>query len=158
VPNGGTVVLGGLIVERADTGDSGLPFLMRIPVLGYLFKQTSRKVQRQELLVLLQPTVVETTEDLAKASWQERYRSDIGDESYAEAAPAAFANTPVVFDAEELESDTQIRKRRDPLRPAGIDYEEYAPERPPKARKEKKTAVPAPDTDPEVRRATLPES
>lgn len=156
VPNGGTVVLGGLIVERGDTGDSGLPFLMRVPVLGYLFKQTSRKVQRQELLILLQPTVVESDEDLAKASWQERYRSDIGDEAYAEAAPAAFANTPVVFDAEELESDSQVRKQRDPLRPAGIDYEEYAPA--PKARKEKKTKLPAPDGEPEVRRATLPDS
>jgi len=158
VPNGGTVVLGGLIVERMDTGDSGLPFLMRIPLLGYLFKQTSRKVQRRELLVLLQPTVVESNEDLAKASWQERYRSDVGDEAYAEAAPAAFANTPVVFDAEELEPDSQVRKRRDPLRPAGIDYEEYAPERPPKARREKKTEAPAPVAEPEVRRATLPDS
>jgi len=154
VPNGGTVVLGGLIVERMETGDSGLPFLMRIPVIGYLFKQTSRKVQRQELLVLLQPTVVESNEDLAKASWQERYRSDVGDDAYAEAAPSVFANTPVVFDAEELEPDSKVRKRRDPLRPAGIDYEEYAPA--PKARKAKNAEAPAPE--PEVRRATLPDS
>ena len=154
VPNGGTVVLGGLIVERMETGDSGLPFLMRIPVIGYLFKHTSRKVQRQELLVLLQPTVVESNEDLAKASWQERYRSDVGDDAYAEAAPSVFANTPVVFDAEELEPDSKVRKRRDPLRPAGIDYEEYAPA--PKARKERNTEAPAPQ--PEIRRATLPDS
>jgi type II secretion system protein D len=155
VPNGGTVVLGGLIVERMQADDSGIPFLMRLPVLGYLFKQTSREVRRQELIVLLQPTVVENDEDLAKASWQERYRSDLGDEAYAEAAPSAFANTPVVFDAQELEPDSVVRKKRDPLRPAGIDYEEYAPERPPKARKEKKLSVPAPE--PEIRRATLPD-
>ena len=117
--------------------DSGIPFLMRIPVLGYLFKQTSREVRRQELIVLLQPTVVENDEELAKASWQERDRSNLGDEAYAEAAPSAFANTPVVFDAEELEADPKIRKRRDPLRPAGVDYEEYAPEKAPRARKEK---------------------
>ena len=155
VPNGGTVVLGGLIVERMQADDSGIPFLMRLPVLGYLFKQTSREVRRQELIVLLQPTVVENDEDLAKASWQERYRSDLGDEAYAEAAPSAFANTPVVFDAQELEPDSVVRKKRDPLRPAGIDYEEYAPERPPKARKEKKLSAPAPE--PEIRRATLPD-
>jgi len=137
VPSGGTVVLGGLIVERMQADDSGIPFLMRIPVLGYLFKQTSREVRRQELIVLLQPTVVENDEELAKASWQERDRSNLGDEAYAEAAPSAFANTPVVFDAEELEADSKIRKRRDPLRPAGVDYEEYAPEKAPRARKEK---------------------
>jgi type II secretion system protein D len=142
VPNGGTVVLGGLIVERMDAGDSGVPFLMRIPVLGYLFKQTSRKVQRQELLVLLQPTVVENDADLAQASWQERYRSKIGDEAYAEAAPPAFANTPVVFDAQELETDPSVRKPRDPLRPAGWDYEEYAPEKAQRPRPQPKAGAP----------------
>jgi general secretion pathway protein D len=142
VPNGGTVVLGGLIVERMDAGDSGVPFLMRIPVLGYLFKQTSRKVQRQELLVLLQPTVVENDAELAQASWQERYRSKIGDEAYAEAAPPAFANTPVVFDAQELQPDSSVRKPRDPLRPAGWDYEEYAPEQANRPRKKQKVSAP----------------
>jgi general secretion pathway protein D len=137
VPNGGTVVLGGLIVERMQADDSGIPFIMRIPILGYLFKQTSREVRRQELIVLLQPTVVENNEELAKASWQERYRSDLGDEAYAEAAPSAFANTPVVFDAEELEPDAKVRKRRDPLRPAGADYMEYAPPKAQRVRKEK---------------------
>ena len=142
VPNGGTVVLGGLIVERMEAGDSGIPFLMRIPVLGYLFKQTSREVRRQELLILLQPTVVENDDELAQASWQERYRSKIGDEAYAEAAPPAFANTPVVFDAQELESDSSVRKPRDPLRPAGWDYEEYAPEQANRPRKKQKVSAP----------------
>jgi general secretion pathway protein D len=142
VPNGGTVVLGGLIVERMETGDSGIPFIMRIPVLGYLFKQTSRKVQRQELLVLLQPTVVENDAELAQASWQERYRSKVGDEAYAEAAPPAFANTPVIFDAQELEPDSDVRKPRDPLRPAGWDYEEYAPENAQRPTKKQKVSAP----------------
>ncbi len=94
-------------------------------------------MRRQELIVLLQPTVVENDEDLAKASWQERYRSKLGDESYAAAAPPAFANTPVVYDAEDLEADSQIRKPRAPLRPAGMDFEQYAPEPAPKARRAK---------------------
>ena len=142
VPNGGTVVLGGLIVERTQADDSGVPFIMRIPVLGYLFKQTSRKVERQELLVLLQPTVVENDAELAKASWQERYRSKVGDESYAAAAAPAFANTPIVSDSEELEPDSRITKPRDPLRPAGWDYQEYAPE--PRPKNAKAAASPSP--------------
>lgn len=143
VPNGGTVVLGGLIVERTQADDSGVPFIMRIPVLGYLFKQTSRKVERQELLVLLQPTVVENDAELAKASWQERYRSKVGDETYAAAAAPAFANTPIVPDSEELEPDSRITKPRDPLRPAGWDYQEYAPP-PPRPKKTKAAASPSP--------------
>lgn len=155
VPNGGTVVLGGLIIERMQADDSGVPFLMRVPLLGYFFKQTTRQVRRQELIVLLQPTVVENNEELAKASWQERYRSDLGDEAYAEAAPSAFANTPVVYDAEDLEPDSKVRKPRDPLRPAGIDYETYAPDRPSKT---KKSGVLQPFATPQVRRAQLPGS
>ena len=76
------------------------------------------------------------------SSWQERYRSKIGDEAYAEAAPPAFANTPVVFDGEELESDSSVRKPRDPLRPAGWDYEEYAPDQAQRPRKKQKASAP----------------
>lgn len=140
VPNGGTVVLGGLIIERTQANDSGVPFLMRIPVLGYFMKQTTRQVRRQELIVLLQPNVVEDNEEMAKASWQERYRSKLGDEAYAAAAPPAFANTPVTYDAQDLEPDSQIRKPRTPLRPAGIDYQVPAPLKAPKTPKVKKTS------------------
>jgi len=137
VPSGGTVVLGGLITETMEADDSGVPFIMRVPVLGYLFKKTVRKVLRTELLILLQPTVVENNEELAEVSWQERYRSKLGDEAYASAAAPAFANTPVIFSGDELKPDSEIRKPRDPLRPAGWDYQEYAPtpsQRPQKTR------------------------
>ncbi len=144
VPNGGTVVLGGLIVERTTADDSGVPFLMRLPVLGYLFKQTTRKVERQELIVLIQPNVVEDDGELAQASGEERYRSKVGDDAYAQAAPSVFANTPVVDDDQELLPDTGIRKPREPLRPAGVDYQQYAPK--PKA---------SPKATPQVRRAEL---
>lgn len=143
VPNGGTVVLGGLIVEKTQADDGGVPFVMRIPVIGYFFKQVSRKVERSELMVLLQPTVVENDDELAKASWQERYRSKIGDETYAASAPPAFAATPVVMNAEdELAPDSRITKPRDPLRPAGWDYEEYAPTKRQKAPKAKPAPSP----------------
>lgn len=141
VPSGGTVVLGGLIVERMETDQSGIPFLMRIPVLGYIFKQTSRQVRRQELLVLLQPTVVETEEDQIAASREERNRTKLGDEAYAAAGPSAFDNTPVIFNGQELEADSSIRKPRDPLRPAGLDFEEYAPQPTPTPKRGKPKAA-----------------
>ena len=127
VPNGGTVVLGGLIIESTTGDDSGVPFLMRVPVLGYLFKQTTRKVERKELIVLLQPTVVENNADLARASNEELNRSKLGNEAYAKANAWELADTPVVMDARELQPDSMIRKTRDPLRPAGWDYQQFAP-------------------------------
>ncbi|MBU3664786.1 MAG: hypothetical protein FGM15_02740 [Chthoniobacterales bacterium] len=132
VPNGSTVVLGGLIIEDTQANDSGLPFLMRIPVLGYLFKQTARNVKRSELLVLLQPTVVENDAELARASEEERYRTKVGDDIYSGANAWELGRTPVMANSPQLEPDSQIRKPRDPLRPAGIDYQEYAPEPTPK--------------------------
>jgi type II secretion system protein D len=127
VPSGGTVVLGGLIVEKTDANDGGLPFLMRLPVLGYIFKQTTRAVERRELLVLLQPTVVENDAETAIVSAEERYRTKLGDEVYDEADAWQMGRTPVVNDSPMLTPDARVRRPRDPLRPAGIDYQEYAP-------------------------------
>jgi len=132
VPSGGTVVLGGLIIENTKADDGGLPFLMRLPVLGYIFKQTTRAVERRELLILLQPTVVEDDAETAVASAEERYRTKLGDEVYDEADAWQLGRTPVVNDSPMLTPDSRVRKPRDPLRPAGIDYQEYAPDRKPR--------------------------
>jgi type II secretion system protein D len=132
VPSGGTVVLGGLIVEKTDANDGGVPFLMRLPVLGYIFKQTTRAVERRELLVLLQPTVVENDAETAIVSAEERYRTKLGEEIYDEADAWKLGRTPVVDDSPMLTPDARVRKPRDPLRPAGVDYQEYAP--PPRAK------------------------
>jgi general secretion pathway protein D len=128
VPSGGTVVLGGLIIENTRADDGGLPFLMRLPVLGYIFKQTTRAVERRELLVLLQPTVVEDDAETAVVSAEERYRTKLGDEVYDEGDAWQLGRTPVVNDSPMLTPDARVRKPRDPLRPAGIDYQEYAPD------------------------------
>ena len=127
VPSGGTVVLGGLIIESTRANDGGLPFLMRLPVLGYVFKQTTRAVERRELLILLQPTVVENDAETNVASAEERYRMKLGDEVYDEADAWQLGRTPVVNDSPMLVPDARVRKPRDPLRPAGIDYQENAP-------------------------------
>jgi hypothetical protein len=105
---------------------------MRLPVLGYIFKQTTRAVERQELLILLQPTVVEDDAETAVASAEERYRTKLGDEVYDEADAWQLGRTPVINDSPMLTPDGRVRKPRDPLRPAGIDYQEYAPDPKPK--------------------------
>ena len=58
VQDGQTIALGGLISENHNDAKSGIPVLSEIPLIGALFRQTSRTVKRTELLVLLAPKVV----------------------------------------------------------------------------------------------------
>lgn len=60
VENGGTMVVGGIYVEE-NTDDAGkVPLLGDIPVLGNLFKHTTKKKARRELLIFVTPRIVDT--------------------------------------------------------------------------------------------------
>ncbi len=58
VENGGTVVIGGIFEQNDRTDITKVPFLGDVPVLGNLFKTTSKSSQRTELLIFLTPKVV----------------------------------------------------------------------------------------------------
>ena len=58
VENGGTVVIGGIFEQNERTDITKVPFLGDVPVLGNLFKTTSKSSQRTELLIFLTPKVV----------------------------------------------------------------------------------------------------
>jgi general secretion pathway protein D len=64
--NNQTLVLGGLIQDRRETGDRGIPFLKNIPILGYLFGTKSVNVQKTELILLITPRVVLNASDAAR--------------------------------------------------------------------------------------------
>lgn len=61
--NGQTIVIGGLISEQTSKAREGLPFLSKIPLLGYLFGATTDKYERRELVILLTPHVIKTQDD-----------------------------------------------------------------------------------------------
>jgi len=63
VQDGHTVILGGLIKEKRDRGESGIPGLRKIPLVGHLFKWGNRYTERTELLVAITPRVVRNTEE-----------------------------------------------------------------------------------------------
>jgi hypothetical protein len=55
-------IVGGLIaVDKSDTS-SGVPILSKIPYLGNLFKQTIKKNNKREVIVVLTPHVIDTGE------------------------------------------------------------------------------------------------
>ena len=58
VGDGGTVVIGGVMVSQQQTNVLQVPLLGNIPLIGHLFKETSVKVQSQELLFFLTPRLL----------------------------------------------------------------------------------------------------
>ncbi len=69
VRNGQTVIIGGLIDQSDEVVESGIPFLMDIPLLGYLFKSKTTQRVRTELAIFVTPYVILTDED-AEAVYQ----------------------------------------------------------------------------------------
>ncbi|MCA1780528.1 MAG: type II secretion system protein GspD, partial [Xanthomonadaceae bacterium] len=68
IQSGQTVMLGGLIQDDETQSESGVPGLQRIPGLGALFRQTRNEMVRTETLVLITPSVIESTERLREVS------------------------------------------------------------------------------------------
>ena len=58
VDNGDTVVLGGIYEQETVTGARKVPLLGDIPLLGYLFRSTSRNEAKSELLVFVTPRIL----------------------------------------------------------------------------------------------------
>ena len=99
VPNGNTIVLGGLISEDKELGREGMPYISEIPVLGTLLGgRTQRKNEKRELIVMIQPIVVDSNHELTKASSYEADRSPLGRDGQEMTAPIAEqANPPAVW-------------------------------------------------------------
>jgi general secretion pathway protein D len=63
VQDGETISLAGLISDKKFKGNSGIPLLQEIPILGALFSTRSNSATRTELLILLTPRVVYNQRD-----------------------------------------------------------------------------------------------
>jgi type IV pilus assembly protein PilQ len=60
VQDGETIVIGGLIHDYEQEYEYKVPLLGDIPLLGYLFKKTSKERQRMELLIFVTPKIIES--------------------------------------------------------------------------------------------------
>jgi len=61
--SGDTVMLAGLISDSVERGASGFPGLSRIPVIGGLFGQQRSSKKRNEVIVLLTPTIMRNPQE-----------------------------------------------------------------------------------------------
>lgn len=56
--SGQVVVIGGLLEDVSDNTDAGVPWLSKLPFLGWFFQQQRKDLVRSELVILLRPQVI----------------------------------------------------------------------------------------------------
>lgn len=97
VPDRNTIVLGGLIADSKTLNKDGLPFLGRIPGLGKLFRTDTNTTTRKELIIFIQPQVVNSEIGIRSASYSEDIRTKVGADAANEfpQVPAQPAPVPV---------------------------------------------------------------
>jgi len=61
-----SIVLGGLIKDSVSETVNKVPLLGDIPILGYLFKSTSKTITKQNLLIILTPYIIKDPGDLRR--------------------------------------------------------------------------------------------
>ena len=74
IRSGESVVLGGLIRDNETEGQSGVPVLKDIPLVGSLFSTTTMASTRTELLIFITPRVMESDQDLRDLNLEMRSR------------------------------------------------------------------------------------
>jgi type IV pilus assembly protein PilQ len=68
IRDGETTVIGGILQITRNESRSGLPWLSKIPVLGYLFRHDLNTTQNRELLIFITPRIMKQEPVQAKAS------------------------------------------------------------------------------------------
>ncbi len=69
-----TVAIGGLISDRLDNAQSGVPYLTDIPVVGNLFKYQEKQKEKVNLIILLTPHIVRDPDQMLQVSEGEKAR------------------------------------------------------------------------------------
>jgi general secretion pathway protein D len=58
-----TMVIGGLIRDNVTSSESKVPFLGDIPILGWLFKYKSSRVEKTNLMIFITPYIIKNAQD-----------------------------------------------------------------------------------------------
>jgi general secretion pathway protein D len=71
-----SIVIGGLISNTKNDASSGVPWLVKIPFLRWLFGTETKSVRKSELIVMITPRVITSLEDVDSIS--EEFKKKIG--------------------------------------------------------------------------------
>ena len=58
VKNGETVVIAGLTSNEKTEGESGIPILKNIPIIGNLFKSSNKNARKSDLMIFITPNII----------------------------------------------------------------------------------------------------
>ncbi|NBR69844.1 MAG: hypothetical protein EBT69_06665 [Verrucomicrobia bacterium] len=112
VPDRATILLGGLVTQTDEKSSSGVPFLSTIPLMGNLFKSTTDTTDRQELVVMMQPSVIGDTPELKEISRTERDLTGFSSKELAPVSKNMGGKLPPNASASPtLNADPQANKR-----------------------------------------------
>ena len=92
--DGQTIIIGGLITTTDEDREDKVPLLGDIPLVGLLFRSTTKIKKRNELMIFLTPTVLRSPRDVRRMTldefrnnetlkslrWNHPYKDDILDE------------------------------------------------------------------------------
>jgi len=156
VPSGATVILGGLITdEEADYVD-GLPLLSSIPYIGPIIFGSKRKTKdKYELVVMIQPVIVDSDRDLTQYSAMEAGRYQITrdfDDAFTETALPVDSPYPSIERTEVAQQKASTPK---PVKAEPVK-EELKSSKPVKEPKAKATPKPKPTPKPKKESAPKP--
>lgn len=121
VPNNQTIILGGLITTNEKESVTGIPLLSDIPGLGRLFSTKTKGVDRDELMIFIQPSIVQSDSalDYVQADMDSRY--DVSD-------PARkFSDGSVLPPLEKIDEKGSSGNRK--IAPAAVPSTEQPVER-----------------------------
>lgn len=83
VPDGKTVVIGGLMEDSKTKGSKKVPILGDIPGLGALFRSNDNSKSKTELLIFLTPHVVEDANEIETTTKTEKENSQLTPEAFS---------------------------------------------------------------------------
>jgi general secretion pathway protein D len=81
VPNNQTIILGGLITTNDTENVTGIPILSDIPGLGRLFSTKTKGVDRDELMIFIQPSIVNSGNSLDRVQADMDSRYNVSDDA-----------------------------------------------------------------------------
>jgi general secretion pathway protein D len=84
VPDGQTVVIGGLMQNSKSKTENKVPYLSAIPLLGNLFKHTIKDNSKTELIIFLTPHIVAEPQQLAALTAAENSKIQVAPKEFSE--------------------------------------------------------------------------
>jgi general secretion pathway protein D len=117
VPDGGTVVLGGLVNTEWEDNVTKIPLLGDIPLIGrYLFSSVSKEEVQRELIVLMSPYVMTDMNEMRQQTERLYKGTNLRQEDWGKNwSQSPLRNLP---DPVEGEDGVQTEKQQEPTEPA----------------------------------------